>query len=321
MLRVVILGYGEMLSNLIAGTLDSGSQLVGVFRYDRVRKSRFKRWLDDLFNPAVDYNYIKSYKIDEIKATSANSEQFRNMLMKLKPDVVLVGSWGERIEKATFMIPRLATINVHPSLLPKYRGPNPYLQTIKHCETQSGISFHLMDENFDTGSILRQSIVEIAPDDTGKELKERTVLIARLEICELLKSLDEDLIIPLSQDESKASYYSQIESLDTMLDFSKTADEVSAHIRALHPWSKAYFCYGGEFFVANPYHIEVLENKTDINDCGIILAKNPKEKSLIITCANNSMIKLSRVNLYGNYIKFLTGLFIKYRIKIYDRVY
>ena len=69
--------------------------------------------------------------------------------MRLNVDVMLVGTWGEKIKKEIFDIPAIASVNVHPSLLPKYRGPNPYLQNILHRETKSGVTFHLINENFD----------------------------------------------------------------------------------------------------------------------------------------------------------------------------
>ncbi len=79
----------------------------------------------------------------------------------------------EKISKETFDIPKIATVNVHPSLLPKYRGPNPYMQTILHGEKCSGVTIHLMDENFDEGPILKQEKVEILEADTSKELREK----------------------------------------------------------------------------------------------------------------------------------------------------
>ena len=192
MLKVVIIGYGEMFTNMIAGTLDSGATIVGVLRHDRVKYLPPVRRLKEIFNPDCDYNYIKSYGLHEINANSANSDSFRKQLLKLNPDIMIVASWSEKIEKATFDIPKIATINVHPSLLPKYRGPNPYMQTILHGEEKSGVTFHLMTEKFDAGAILDQRTVEISDSDTGKELKAKTVLTARGAICELLEKLSEE---------------------------------------------------------------------------------------------------------------------------------
>ena len=146
MLKVVILGHGAMLANLIAGVMDSGCEIVGVMRYDRLRKSNLKTWFHDYFLPSKEFSYIKSYKLHEIRAKSANSKIFKREILRLNADIIIVGTWGEKLTKATIDLPKIATINVHPSLLPKYRGPNPYLQVIKNLETKTGLTFHPLNE-------------------------------------------------------------------------------------------------------------------------------------------------------------------------------
>ena len=200
MLKVVIIGYGEMFTNLIAAALDANCEIVGVLRKDTVKHSPIIKNLKDIFNPSVEYSYIKSYNLPEIEARGVNTDEFRKKLIALNPDIILVGSWGEKFEKATYDIPKIASINAHPSLLPKYRGPNPYFWTINNQEQASGVTFHLIDDNYDNGAILAQEEIKIYPSDTGKSLKERTVLTARGVACELLNALKEDIIIPYSSE-------------------------------------------------------------------------------------------------------------------------
>ena len=314
-MKVVILGCGQMFMNLIAGCMDSGCEIVGVFRYDKVRYPALDRFFVDLFNPSREYNYIKSHKLYEINARSANSAEFKKEILKLNADVVLVGTWGEKLKKNIINLPKLATINVHPSLLPKYRGPNPYLQAIKHLETQSGVTFHLMDEDYDTGAILLQKTVTIEPTDTGTELRKKTALASREGVCELLKTLNSEIIIPIAQDEKHASYFTQISEDDVMLDFSKSAQEVSAHIRAFHPWFKCYFTYKKQFFTPNPYKLEILENHSGITDIGTIIEKDHKCKSITVLCGDNKLLKMNEVKLYGYLSRFFTAFYIKHMVK------
>ena len=202
-MRVIILGTGEMLANLIEGTIDAGCEIVGVFRNP---SKKFK----DFFKTSHDLTLIKQYKLHGIKCKCANCEEFKKEILRLNADVILVGSWGEKLKKEIIDLPTIATVNVHPSFLPKYRGPNPYLQTILHRETKSGITFHLMNEEFDKGAILAQKEIPIYPTDTGKELKARTVFQARLMCAEVLKNLEYGLIIPIQQNESSATYFANI---------------------------------------------------------------------------------------------------------------
>ena len=341
-MKVVILGSGEMLTNLIAGCMDAGCNIVGVFRYDKVRYPLIDRILIDIFNPSKEYNYIKSHKLYEIKARKANSAEFKKEILKLNADIILVGSWGEKLKKNIINLPKLATINVHPSLLPKYRGPNPYLQAIKHLEKESGVTFHLMDTNYDTGSILLQKSVKIEPSDTGAELRHKIALASRGGVCELITELDREIIIPVNQDESKSSYFEQISEDEVMLDFSKSAEEVSAHIRAFHPWTKCYFQYNNHFFIPNPYGLEILEKRqsnleaksdenyasrhlgifasknishfTAHNQPGAIVDKSHKDKSITVLCGDGKLLKMDSVKLFGP-LRFLTKWYIKYRVK------
>lgn len=313
-MKVVILGSGKMLTNLIAGCRDAGCNVVGVFRYEKVRYSLIDRFIIDLFNPSKEYTYIKSHKLYEIKARSANSAEFKKEVLRLNADIVIVGTWGEKIKKPIINLPKIATINVHPALLPKYRGPNPYLQAIKHMETKAGVTFHLMDENFDTGPILLQKSVDINLNDTGKELREKIASISREGICELLQKLDQEIMIPVKQDESKASYFSHISEEDVMLDFSKSAEEVSAHIRAFHPWFKCFFQYNNHFFIPNPYKLEILENKYEQKTPGAVVDKLYKDRSITVVCGDNKLLKMNGLKLYGP-LMLLTKLYIKYRVK------
>lgn len=309
MLKVVIIGYGEMFTNMIAGALDSGSQIVGVFRHDRIKYPRPLRWLKDVLNPDCDYNYVKSYGLHEIKAKSANSISFRKQLLKLNPDIMIVASWSEKIDKETFDIPKIATINAHPSLLPKYRGPNPYMRTILNGETKSGVTFHLMDKNWDSGAILDQRTVEITKSDTGKELKAKTVLTARGAICELLEKLSEDVVFPVEQNERNASYYST--EFESEILFSEDAEKVSAQIRCIHPWSSTYFFTKKYVFVPNPYQITVMENTTPYTQVGTIVDIGVKDKSLTIVCKDGKLIRLGGLKLYGIINRFFTKHVLK----------
>lgn len=308
-MKVVILGKGEMLSNLIEGTLDAGCEIAGVYRYEYTQND-FYLPLKDFFKPANDLTLIKKYKLHQIKCDSANSESFRRELIKLNADIMLVGTWGEKIEKQTFDIPTIASVNVHPSLLPKYRGPNPYLQNILHRETRSGVTFHLIDEKFDRGAILAQKQIDILPNDTSKELKERTVFQARLLCAEVLKKLEYGLVIPISQNENEATYFPNIKDDDKMLDFEReTAEEIHARIRALHPWLPTYYTYKDKFFIPNPYKLKIINS--DRGKIGEIIDTYYKNCSITVQCKNGKALKMDGVKLYGLFNRPFTKLFIK----------
>ena len=298
MLKVVIIGYGEMFTNLIAAALDAECRIVGVLRRETVKYPPLIRKIKDIICPSLEYNYIRSYNLPEIYThKGVNSQEFKKELLKLSPDIILVGSWGEKISKEIFNLPKIAAINAHPSLLPKYRGPNPYFWVIRNQEQASGITFHLIDEGYDTGAILAQEEVKIYPSDTGETLKKRTVLTARGVGCELLKALSEDIIIPLQQREDRASYHSHPEGLE--LDFTKTAEENDAIIRAIHPWGRAYFYHKTTALAPKAGSTFIEENKSEFKECKTITYVDSKTKTISVLCGNNKILKMTDIDLFS----------------------
>ena len=317
MLKVVIIGYGEMFTNLIAGTLDANCEIVGVFRKEMVKYPVLIRKFKDVFFPSLDHNYIKSYNLPEIEARGVNTKKFKKELLKLNPDIILVGSWGERISKEIYDIPKIASINAHPSLLPKYRGPNPYYWVIKNQEQTTGVSFHLIDSDYDTGAILAQEEIKIFPSDTGKTLKERTVLTARGVVCELLKDLSEDIIIPLTQLEEKSTYYSH--PCDYELDFQKSAEENYAKIRAIYPWGEAYFYHNITCLSALPQGSEILVNKTYYTEPGTVTEVDFGNKTMDILCGDGKVLRIRCEN-YKKYDRPFTGNYIRREVKTGEKI-
>jgi methionyl-tRNA formyltransferase len=224
-MKVIIIGKDDMLANLIRGAILANVEIAGVLRYENIYNSKFCLLFRDFFNSSPALTLIKKNKLNDLKISSANSEDFKNEIIKLNADVLLVGTWAEKIKKEILNTPKIASINVHPSLLPQYRGPNPYLQTIWHGEKFSGITFHLMTDKLDAGGILAQDKIEILDGDTGKELRNKTIFRARLLCARLLEKLKQGYIEPTIQDENFATYYPDIKPEDMTLDFSKETSE------------------------------------------------------------------------------------------------
>lgn len=313
-MKVVVLGKGLMLANLILGALDAGAEVVGVFRYEETSTSRFKLFFEDFFKPAPEVTLIKSLKLNRIRLKSANSDLFRKLMLTLNVDLIIIGTWKERIQKETYDLPKIATVNVHPSLLPKYRGPNPYMQTILHGEKYSGVTLHLVTDKFDAGPILKQEKIEILETDTAKELKEKSVLVARKLVSEFIQDLNDRMITPIAQCEKYATYYTNISGDEKMLDFKfQTSTSISRTIRALHPFLPCYIEYKNKFFIVNPYNFKVLVEDSKFNP-GDIVAKNPDKASITIVCADNKMIRFTGLRLYK--AESRTKSFIKNKVEV-----
>lgn len=236
-MRVIVAGYDKMLAALILGAKFSGHDIVGVLRIDRVRYSKPALFFKDIFNPSKDFSFIRSHKLYDIKANSVKSKAFSDEIKRLNPDIILVGSWSEKFPESILNVPKYGIVNCHPSLLPKHRGANPYFWAIYSGDSKTGVTFHIMDKNFDTGKILMQAAFDIGQETTGGALKNKAAKVAELMVGELLKDLEKGKIIPVVQNENEATYdkypYSNIDAID----FLEPAKKVCDRVRGLRPWA------------------------------------------------------------------------------------
>lgn len=315
-MRVILVGYGLMASELLLGLKEANIDVVGVLRWDRAKMNPIKRFLMDYFNPEQFYTIIKQLKIPEIKAKSINSDEFFNKALKLQPDVILVGSWGEILNKRIINMPKIACINTHPSLLPIYRGPNPYIESIRAGETETGVTFHLMTEELDAGAILMQEKVAITNEDTGETLRIKSTLKARGMIKEVLAGLCEGATMPVSQNESKATYYPRITIKDAVIDWQKSAQEIYNQVRALVPWQTCYSLHKNSFIQFNSTEIVPIANGIK---SGIIVGNN--KKGLTVTTGDDGKgILIKKPKIYGFMGKIFGKLYIRSKIKIGDKL-
>lgn len=238
MAKVVLVGYGQMLYSLIEGIESSSHKILGVFRNDRRLNTKFELFFKDIFNPSKDFTIIKSKKLHDIKANSVNSAEFYNEIKKLNPDMIIVGSWGEKFKKDILNL--VPCINFHPALLPKNRGANPYFWSIYLNQKVTGLTIHFMNEKFDKGDIILQEAITIDENETGESLKDKTTRLARVMVKDFLDLYDKKQIQPIKQNESYASYEPQISEKEVIVDLTKSKEDVYRHLRALHPWAMPY---------------------------------------------------------------------------------
>ncbi len=325
MLRVIIVGTGEMASSLLLGTIEAGHKVVGFLPYEKISLSPLHLWIKNIFAPSDFYVLACAKKIPIIEAKSVNSAKFRKFVRKSRADIVIFGSWGEKICKKTFDTPKIATINVHPAMLPKYRGANPYMMTIANGEIKSGVTFHLVNEYFDRGAILLQKEVPILQDDTGYSLKLRTCQVARHSIKELFEGIENANVIPIEQNEGEASYYKRIEAKDVLIDFNMSAQQMYNKIRGFYPWANCYLKIPNkrEFLKIGFAQIVNLEDKNFIynkesypipkkfliQEAGKILIKN-KQFLLCKTIDEFGAILFEKPELFGFFKKFFTRKYL-----------
>ena len=171
--------------------------------------------------------------------SNIRSEEFISHVRELAPEFVIVVAYGRIIPKEILDIPRRGCINLHASLLPKYRGAAPIQWAIINGEKETGITTMLMDEGLDTGDILLQKPVPIEDSDTGKSLSERLSHPGAELLIETLTGVRENTIRPVPQ-RGEPSYAPIIKKSDGLIDWNMPAAAICNRIRALNPWPGAF---------------------------------------------------------------------------------
>lgn len=179
---------------------------------------------------------------DQIK----NDSEFRAQLEALKPDAIIVVAYGRIIPQWMIDLPRLGNINLHGSLLPKYRGAAPIQWAIANGERTTGVTTMRIDAGLDTGPMLLRREVEVLPDETSITLAARLASIGADSMIETLHPLDAGLIKPQVQDDSQATLAPLLKREDGLIDFSRSAREIYNRFRGFQPWPGAYTSFRGK---------------------------------------------------------------------------
>lgn len=218
---------------------------------------------------------IPVYQPDSIKNSDA-----LEVINSYNPDVIVVAAYGKLLPKAVLDAPKFGCVNIHGSLLPKYRGAAPIQQSVLNGDKVTGITTMLMDIGMDTGDILLKKETEIGENETSGELFDRLALLGGELILKTLSALEKGEITPQKQDEGLATHTSKIDKSLCPLDFSKSAFEVHNKVRGLNPWPVATAKICGK-------NVKIFSTRLCSNSgkIGEVLSINP----FVVGCGENSV--------------------------------
>ena len=169
-----------------------------------------------------------------------NTPDLKKELEDVSPDLFIVAAFGQILTREILDIPALYPINIHASLLPRYRGASPIQAAILNMENETGITTMVMEEKLDAGDILMTSKIPIEPEDTAGTLHDRLARAGADLIVETLDALSQGTLTPVPQNDKEATFTRLLKKSDGKIDWRKNADEICAHIRAMNPWPGAF---------------------------------------------------------------------------------
>jgi methionyl-tRNA formyltransferase len=208
----------------------------------------------------------------------------RQPLIAAAPDLFLVAAFGLIFRQRTLEIPRLGSINVHPSLLPKYRGASPIVAAIASGDRETGVALMVMDAGIDTGAVVSQERTEIADDETSESLGGRLgCLGAEMAIRDIPRWVTGELIA-LPQQGSQASLTRTLTKADGWIDWTRPAVEIERHIRAMWPWPRAWTTVHG-----SPIQIHrgtIVDLEDGVHEPGAVTSER---RRLIVACGESAL--------------------------------
>ena len=234
-MRIVFIGTGEIGVPTLRALLNSEHEVVAVVTQPDKRVGREQR-----IEPPPIKKEIAKTRIPILQPTRIKDQQATEEIRDFAPDVVVVVAYGQILPRDVLEIPRLACLNLHASLLPRWRGAAPIQAAIAAGDCETGITAMYMDEGLDTGDILLQRRVEILPNDTGGSLHDRLAQIAPEALLESLRLVAAGNAPRIPQDNARATYAPKLKREHGLIDWSESAEAIERKIRAYNPWPGAF---------------------------------------------------------------------------------
>jgi len=240
-MKVVFMGTPEFAVAPLKGIFLSGHEVVAVYTQPDKPAGRGRLVVESPVKKEATILRLPVLQPRNFKAQETVAE-----LRDFKPEAIVVAAFGQMLPQSVLDIPRYGCINIHPSLLPKYRGVSPVAAAILVGDEFTGVSVMLLDSGTDTGPVLVQAQVPISPHDTTGSLTEKLSRIGTQLLVDVLPRWVKGQVAPRPQEEAKASYSGKVTKEDGQIDWRLSALVISRRVRAFNPWPGAYTAWHGK---------------------------------------------------------------------------
>lgn len=233
---------------------------------------------------------VKVYALEQgipvYQPNSLRTEEFASLLSEIDPELIAVVAYGKILPKNVLNYPKYGCVNVHGSLLPKYRGASPMQSAIINGDKVTGITTMFMAEGLDTGDMLLKAECEIAENDNFEDIHDRLGLLGAELLCKTVDGLEAGTITPVPQDHSLATHTAKILKEDCEIDFSKDCDTVHDLVRGLSPIPLS-FTHTPDGKLLKVIKSEICERESENAECGKVLSLD--NGRIRVACARGSV--------------------------------
>jgi len=235
-LNIIFAGTPDFAAQHLQAILNSQHNVIAVYTQPDKPAGRGKKLQASSVKQLAEQNNIPVYQPKSLRKEEVQSE-----LKALNADVLVVVAYGLILPKAVLDAPRLGCLNVHGSILPRWRGAAPIQRSIWAGDAQTGVTIMQMDEGLDTGDMLHKVYCDILPNETSTSLYNKLAELAPSALIDVLDNLENGKFIAKKQDDSQSNYAEKLSKEEAQLDWSLPAMQLERNIRAFNPWPVAYF--------------------------------------------------------------------------------
>jgi methionyl-tRNA formyltransferase len=291
--KLIFMGTPEFAVPSLARLILDGHNVAAVFTQPDKPAGRGKLLHEPRVKTFALEHGIAVHQPAKIKA----NEEVRSVFENLSPDSCVVAAYGKILPAWLLAIPRLGCINVHASLLPKYRGAAPINWAIANGERETGITIMQMDAGMDTGPMLARRAIEIDKEETAPELSARLAQIGAELLSETLPRIERGEVEPAPQDDREATCAPMLKREDGLIDWRMSAGEIANRVRAFQPWPGTYTGFrGGRLIVWRAREAPDAAYSSDA-EAGTILSI--VESGITIACAGSTALRVEEVQVEG----------------------
>ena len=234
-MKILFMGTPDFAAGSLKSLIDAGYEITAVVTQPDRPKGRSGQ---PVFSPVKEV--AVSAGIPVLQPVRIKNPEETAKLLEYPADIYVIAAFGQILSKEILEQPRLGCINVHASLLPRYRGASPIQRVILDGEKETGITIMQMNEGLDTGDILYSKSLELAPDETFETLHDRLMNLGGETLLEALPLIEAGKITPVVQDDSLSNYAPLIKKEDGKIDWRKSSLQLYAQVRAFNPWPGAF---------------------------------------------------------------------------------
>tara|TARA_R100001440_G_scaffold32138_1_gene50668 strand:- start:9265 stop:10200 length:936 start_codon:yes stop_codon:yes gene_type:complete len=296
-LRIVFAGTPEFAAVALQALLDAGHQVVAVYTQPDRPSGRGRKLTPSPVKQTALNAGLPVCQPESLKSTEAQAE-----LANFEADVMIVAAYGLILPQAVLSIPTHGCLNIHASLLPRWRGAAPIQRAIAAGDSESGITIMQMDKGLDTGAMLLKSVTEITDRDTGGSLHDRLAVLGGKAINDALTLLARQSLEPEIQDDAQACYAHKLSKQDGHIDWSQPASAIDRQIRAFNPWPGTYTDAGDQRI---RIHDAAPVNEVSDAPHGTVLSRS--RDGVTIACGDG-VLQLTRVQLPGSRAQTISDL-------------